>query len=1015
MKPLKIMMSAFGPYPEKQIIDFSLLGERNFFLIHGPTGSGKTSILDAICFALYGETSGGERKTKNIRSDYADVKEPTEVTFEFSLGNKRFLIHRSPEQERPKKRGEGTTKQLSKAALWRINGEEENVLADRWSKVTEEVKNLLGFDVHQFRQVVILPQGQFRKLLLADSSDRQIILETLFQTGIYRKIEEALKEAAKKIRSEAEELLSRKAFILEQAEVETVEALIETVQELKARKGELAKQLDIKKEEEKKSQNRLDNARNSLLKLEEKERALVSYNNLLSLEKIIETKQLKLERGQKAEKIKGDEKNLMTRREDEKTAGDQLKTVEKQFIRLTKEKEKAEKKYAAEKENRTKTDQLKVDHDNLKKMVNKVVELETAKNNLNSAIEASNKTGDDVSLKKENVSELERELETKKAESEKARENGLKIESTTLLLEKQQKEYDDLLMFLAIEKKEKSAKKRYEASRKECETIETDYLNEKREFERVESAWIKGQAAVLSANLIDNEPCPVCGSTSHPDPAVPDEFSCDEKTLNEKRAGLKKSENRFNSEKEKNTELREIFNSLKTQRETLTGDTDTFSNKNRDDSEKNLRITRDNLEKYKRDVNRSLNLINEIETLNRTKEDKKNQLRKSEDLFIRLSKEKESAEAVYKERKKNIPEHVKNRSDIEKEISDIVNKIEMFEKTLKDAENKHELLIKKHAEAKGEVSAAVSIEKQTTQNVVEAETLFLKNLLNVGFADLNDYKNAVLQSSSIKELDDEIREYNENLKAAAERLKRAETAAKDHKKPDIDTIEQKVFEIKKEIEEVINTKSGIETLEKQKTDLHRQYGDVIKKSSSVEKEYSVTGRLSDVANGKNAHGMTFQRYVLATLLEDVLYSAGKQLKFMSRGRFNLLRSKERADMRSAGGLDLLVSDAYTGTTRPVNSLSGGESFLASLSLALGLADVVQSYAGGIKLDTIFVDEGFGSLDPETLDLAFKAFSDLQNTGRLVGIISHVPELKERITTRLEVVPGKRGSKAGFVL
>jgi exonuclease SbcC len=183
----------------------------------------------------------------------------------------------------------------------------------------------------------------------------------------------------------------------------------------------------------------------------------------------------------------------------------------------------------------------------------------------------------------------------------------------------------------------------------------------------------------------------------------------------------------------------------------------------------------------------------------------------------------------------------------------------------------------------------------------------------------------------------------------------------------------------------------------------------------AEREYEITGRISEVANGNNADRITFQRFVLAALLDEVLIAASERLRVMSEGRFLLQRTLGPADRRTASGLDLEVHDMYTGTARPVSTLSGGESFLASLSLALGLADVVQTHSGGIHLDTIFIDEGFGSLDPEALELAYRALADLQRGGRLVGIISHVPDLKEQCPARLEVSPGRRGSVARFVL
>jgi DNA repair protein SbcC/Rad50 len=246
-------------------------------------------------------------------------------------------------------------------------------------------------------------------------------------------------------------------------------------------------------------------------------------------------------------------------------------------------------------------------------------------------------------------------------------------------------------------------------------------------------------------------------------------------------------------------------------------------------------------------------------------------------------------------------------------------------------------------------------------------------------------------------------------------MERAQQAARDLMAPDIEELDKAFQKAKDNLEGGIKAETALNEQFKQLNGWLEGLRKVVHELESLEAHYAVTGRIADVANGRNHSGMTFQRFVLAALLDDVLIAASERLKLMSKGRFHLQRTTVRGDRRAAAGLDLEVYDTYTGTTRPVNTLSGGESFLASLALALGLADVVQAYAGGIRLDTIFVDEGFGSLDPEALDLAFRALVDLQHGGRLVGIISHVPELKERIDVRLEVTRTQRGSLASFVV
>lgn len=1015
MKPLNITICAFGPYANEQVIDFTKLEDRNFFLIHGPTGSGKTSVLDAICFALYGETSGGDRKTKTIRSDYADIKDSTEISFEFLLGNKRFLINRFPEQERPKKRGEGTTRQLSKAALWEIKDEDKIVIADRWSKVTDEVKSLIGFDINQFRQVVILPQGQFRKLLLADSADRQIILETLFQTGIYRKIEEALKEAAKKIKDKAEELFKRKEFILEQAEVTAVEDLLDSIDELDINIKENEKSLLSRKKEEISAQGELETARQTLLKLEEQEKASVFYQKLKESEKEIEIKKVILIRGRKAERLKESEKNIITRQSEEKRAKYEFQTAEKHLEKVKIEKELITKKYYFEKNRADEINGLRLDLDKLKQTEKKVIELEKAKSDLDSIVNETKKAGKLLESKKQELINLKTTIEKRNTESEKIKERTSNTEKIKLLIDKKEKEYETLSLIAKSENKKVKAKKTFEKQKQNLQKKEAGYSTEKEYLERLELQWITGQAVILSEKLVENQPCPVCGSTEHPQPASSENKICDKETIEKKRAEIQKLKEELKKEKEKVSGLKENYLSFKVQVETLTDNGKDFSSDKLGETEQTLNELKIDLQKAEGDktaLKRLESLIKKDLELENVKTD---EISECEKTFIELDKKKENKLAVYHEKEKDIPAQIKKISDVGKEIELLNCKIQDFEKDYKHLEKQFEITIKNLAASEEKV--VKTSENLTTATQIAVETLerFSKNLLKEDFRDIDDYKQAVIPVLDIENLDTEISNYKENLKAADERFKRAKEEAAGCEKPDISVYENKVVEIKKTVEETVRAKSKLETLKKQKKELYKQYLDVVSKTGSLDREYAVTGRLSEVANGKNTLGMTFQRYVLATLLEDVLYAAGIHLQSMSRGRFNLLRSKERADMRSAGGLDLIVSDSYTGTTRPVNSLSGGESFLASLSLALGLADVVQSYAGGIKLDTIFIDEGFGSLDPETLDLAFKTFSDLQNTGRLIGIISHVPELKERISTRLEVVPGKRGSEARFVL
>lgn len=265
----------------------------------------------------------------------------------------------------------------------------------------------------------------------------------------------------------------------------------------------------------------------------------------------------------------------------------------------------------------------------------------------------------------------------------------------------------------------------------------------------------------------------------------------------------------------------------------------------------------------------------------------------------------------------------------------------------------------------------------------------------------------------MRQLESRLREYDTAFGAAEERVRRSKQQATGLEAPVLEELEKDARAKEEELKSLNNEISRLSAKVERERQLGQKLDLLVQKLAEEEEQYQILGRLAEVANGRNPLGITFQRFVLGALLEDVIIAASERLKIMSRGRFILQRTLERSRANAAGGLDMEVFDNYTGTARPVTSLSGGESFLASLSLALGLAEVVQSYAGGIRLDTLFIDEGFGSLDADSLDHALRVLIDLQREGRLVGIISHIEELKERIDTRLEVTKTNRGSNAVF--
>lgn len=772
MKPLQLTMQAFGAYAGEQIIDFTLLGDKNFFLIHGPTGSGKTTILDAISFALYGSASGDLRESKNLRSDYAPDEQKTEVEFTFKSGEYIYHVLRSPEQELKKQRGEGTRKVPAAAALFKIltDGSKEP-LAAKSDEVTKKITELIGFKAEQFRQIVLLPQGEFRRFLIAESKDRKAILETIFKTELYRRIEALLAERSTAIDNDYKALKQQQQFILNSTECENNDQLLADIQIFLQRQKEETAALQTASAQLAAAKLQLQQAQELHNAFAEATAARTAFLTLTEQRSAVETA--------KTEAAQADKAAL-------------LEEIYNSTLRAHKHNQEC-------------------------------LSAEQSAQQATAAAQAK-------------LQELHQKL------SEQLQQlDGQSIKDTANL--------DKAL----------------------------ELLNQRILQLHSEAAKLSGVTSELerlAAALVDNEPCPVCGALQHPHPA----------TI----TAAQKSELQ-----------------LKTQ--TITRQV------------QSLQLLQQSYQQAQ------LHLAGCEATL------KANQA-----ASVNAAKEFSA-----------LREHFKERLD----ASDF-----------------------------------------------ESQTAFLA---------------ALRTESTRKQLQQTIAAYEQNLAAATDRLQRAQNAVNGKTEPELSACkaaEQQADALYRQLtaQTAVTAK---ELSDLQKAQLQLQ--ELEKKMGTLQDAYQTAASLAETARGNNPSRLTFSAFVLQAILDDVLQAATLRLTSMSRGRYSLSRTGDVLDARRENGLNIEVTDSFTGVARPVKTLSGGELFLASLSLALGLSDVVQAYAGGIRLDTILVDEGFGTLDSEALDMAIRTLTDLQKGGRLVGIISHVSELRERISARLEVIPGQRGSTAVF--
>ena len=862
-------MRAFGPYAGETVIDFEKLQGRHLFLICGPTGAGKTTILDAMCYALYGKTSG-DRTGEKMRSDYADSSERTEVIFDFMLGDKTYRATRSPAQMVDKKRGSGQTLAAMQASLSELeDGKEINTLR---TGIEEAAGKLIGLNADQFCQVILLPQGDFRKLLVAKADEREAILKQLFKTQRFSEFKDRLKDRLDAKVREKMEKQTREDQILSSSGATDEKQLSQMVEEAGK---ELKEAQDIVKSREKES--------NEFREVYQKETALMGH--FTELEKALkQDAALKNEEG----RMKEMEASLSLIR-----SARELAPYFVQLDGITREGKQ------------------------------EAVKLKTARADMET-----------YSKLNETLEKRIQELDAMKEKREEERKTALKMQD----LVPKAKLYGAAVQAL---KNAKNALSRAEEETKRlqaaAEAARKARDEQKEKADAVRKSYIDGQAFLLAEGLEDGVPCPVCGAIHHPAPA---------------RGGdhVAKAEDVERAQKE-----------------------------------------------YER-------TSAAYDRANDTKE------KHSTGAYAKAMSDHAKADAQMKTLEE-IPEAYRDPKYLEAESTRLLTDIRKWEQ---DKETAAAQLRKAGADLSASQAACRNAEERREELVKkyrETESVLKEASDKAGFQSLDECKEWYKKKDTEESVRKTLEQYRADRKSTEERIKAEEQATAGKERPDMQALNEKSKalqeQLKKASERAAALKERTETLQKAVSDARA----IEKEMEDLRKEEGLIRGLYDLTSGKKTR-ITLERYVLGTLLDDVANAANLRLLSMSRRRYSLHRMTDESGL-GKGGLSLEVSDSFTGRSRPANTLSGGETFLASLSLALGLADVVQSRQGGVRLDTMFIDEGFGTLDPDSLNSAMNTLIDLQNTGRMVGIISHVPELEERIDARLRVTPAEKGSKAEF--
>lgn len=1015
MKPLNLTLQAFGPYAGEQTLDFSVLGDSNLFLIWGPTGAGKTSLMDAICFALFGESSGGLRDADQLRSHLAPDALPTRVSFEFSVSAQRYRIVRAPDQLRPAKRGDKLTKEAHSAELHRLkpDGSDDKVLASRPSDVNAAVERLLGFSAAQFRQVVVLPQGQFQKFLFASDKDREAILEALFKTDFYRRVEDQLREAARALKDAYETSRRTVEAILQPFGVTDragLEAALETA------RGE-ALESDAACE---RTQRELASAREALEAGKQVEKGFLERDAAQAALKAVES-------GRKANETNG--RNLERARaalplvpareardESLAQAADARAESKAADDRLTGERAAAQKAARVLKEEEAREPSRREAGrrvDECERLLGLIGGLEAARGEATRTKKEYDAAVLTTASLEKSLGEVTRKVETTREELKDLQLKGKGVEAKVLLEKELRKALADRVRCEELSEKAVKAEREFAFARRRADTAEKDVEKSRLLSESVEKAWREGQAARLAEALKAGHACPVCGAKEHPAPArgaaaVPSDAELEKIRMAHRLAqeGFEIIRKATHAAERALAVSREKYEGQKEALGEYAGKTRASLAKDHEAAQRELTEATDAENGIQSHSTLQKKLAAQLLELEREHKDSKHALSALRDAHKETAAALNTVEGGF-------PKGLGERSALKLARSEAVKKDEALRVSYENAQSADRAARKAFEAAEHAVETARADFKKTEKAAAEAGAKFLSRLKAAGFADEKDHARAVLSAADIKRIEAEGKAWEASLNKAEDRLKRAKEGVAGRTRPGLGELD-KSFKAADAAHAEANDRRGqakgrimscraaMESVEKAE-----------REGAKAAKEYELVARVADAATGKNERGMSFNRFVLGARLDEVLSQASARLAAMSRGRFRLSRAEEREDGRSAGGLELTVSDEYTGKDRPVRTLSGGESFLAALALALGLSDVVQSLAGGLRLECMVIDEGFGTLDPEALDAAVHALEELQQGGRLVGVISHVPELKERIPVRLEVVPGRAGSTVSF--
>lgn len=1000
MRPIKLSITGFGPFSSRQDVDFTRFDE--IFLITGKTGAGKSTVFDAMMYALYGELPG-TRDIRSALSDYTTGDNEPVIDFTFTLQGTQYRVQRTLPYTRESKRGAGRMVEVpSTVSLHKISGKGWTQQNGTATEINSIIENLLHLTAEEFSKIVLLPQGEFQRFLVSDTRDKKVLLEKLFPTERHHLVTELLKERTRDLKKELNSKNEERTRLLKIFDPDTCEkdhaSLEKSMKDTQTSLTKSKKMLNDTTEE-------LARALETEKDFIERDKTLDEYNKQLKQDEEMALLQKKTATARELLSIAP----LMSNHKELTT---ELNTLEDTISLLTKELEKeqgslnraltrAEEIPLLEKSIAQKTEEL----GKLNSLLPKVEKLMLVEKNRGHMQTALTRLQDDhKQLIKKHKELISKRDATRKKTADWEKEL-LSYEDILRGLSETESVYHKVLEIEDKKSKQQSLEEAIDSQEKKLQEQTAQLALLHSEAAALLSKKHMSLASELAAELKENEPCPVCGSLSHPSPCASGLASFNEEDQ------LRNISDQIISIDKSSTALTERLNISRQQNEEAAAEIKELIKKTPEQQNEvqkrldSLKKEKERLEMIRKELLQQRELLKEHENIleqtylqaQNADSGIKEHLIKIENIDLEIRSLKEEC---------GDPQELNSKiTTIKQDLDRSKTKIQSIEKEIKRSEMTIEGYKKEkalHSESRDSLMKKTESLMKTIQEELSARNI----------NSLQEASSLSLDKKTIDSNEKRIAEFKEQMKSYEATLKYIAGKINNKTRPDLNTLEAKKKDISKNINEL---EEKLKSLFLQIRDLEKNAEDLALIGKEIERLTSDSRSLVELSNdlsGENPRNLTFQNFILGAYLEEVALYASDRLNSMSEGRYNLIVNEEISHGNRKAGLDLDVFDAHTGQKRSVKSLSGGEKFLASIALALGLADVIQSRSGGIELDAIFIDEGFGSLDDTALDRALSVLDTIRGN-RLVGIISHVTELKTRIPSQMNIIKDNNGSHISY--